>query len=116
MTRALRAVSTPPQGDAGDLANMPDTFLQCRELGHSWRPGHDTITRSTRGKVVEFSRQLFCQTCGCEAWDKYETRDFTRVGTRKISYPEGYLTKGHGRVPRSEARRALFGGTLKGKR
>lgn len=78
---------------------LPDTFLECRELGHLWRPYHATFN-----EYGGYDRVLRCSRCYTK-----RVQVITRRGVVvKNSYlhPEGYLHVGMGRIT-GDARGAM---------
>jgi hypothetical protein len=76
------------------LAQLPTTFLECRELQHNWF-GYDVIEHEARlwEEVVQCSR--------CKAEKARYVNPVTGEevrGWRSKHYEDGYLLTGHGRV------------------
>lgn len=90
--------------------DMSSQALVCRTYGHSWLPL--TMSRARRAELAKRNQVEDVCECRCGAvrtmlidlgtWDVAEHP--------RIKYPEGYLSpvKGMGRLPRSEARKAMF--------
>lgn len=86
---------TPEYADPGDVADfaasLPEKFLYCREMGHNWRP-----FSAGRFKDGGYERILRCVRCKTE-----RHQNITSVGvvvSSKYVHPEGYLSKGMGRI------------------
>jgi hypothetical protein len=105
MEWAIVVVSRPPRvkglsmADYADeeevgafAADLPDTFLLCREIGHNWRPFF------ARWDVDEnaYQRTLRCQRCKTQRhqWMSYSG---SMLGNQ-YEYTEGYQHKGLGRI------------------
>jgi hypothetical protein len=71
--------------------NLPEKYLQCRELGHLWRPW--TAASNPDGG---FDRTLRCTRCHTKREQVITNRGV--VVTNKYIHPEGYLHKGMGRI------------------
>ena len=96
-----RAVSTaepamPAHGSDADVAqaisHMGLEFIQCRDFGHSWRPYSARWVPSDNC----YESQLRCARC-----KTIRSRFLSRTGSQlsgNYDYPEGYLTKGLGRL------------------
>jgi hypothetical protein len=89
------------------LGDLPDTYIECRDMRHSWkRQGGYREVQGSRNLVA---RTLACTRCGCERTDVISVSTFDRVSTT-YHYPEGYTVKGNkstkrGMVVRREAYR-----------
>lgn len=78
------------------IADMPDRFIQCRDLGHNWKIADSEKTG--RGRQAIRTRTLFCPSC---KYNKYQTFDSEGTLVHETpDYPEGYLMKGKGRIDR----------------
>lgn len=79
--RALRPVSeqSPVQGWAEEL---PDSYLLCRDIGHSWRPFRAFV------QADGYRRTMRCQRCTTERHQDLSLRG--HVLSSSYSYPEGY--------------------------
>lgn len=68
-------------------ATLPEGYLACRELGHTWRPWRATWDAATRA----YERELRCPRC------KTERRQLVSATghaiTNSYRYPEGYQAK-----------------------
>ena len=97
------------------IADVPDTYLQCRSLLHAWQeegPGfivvdskRETERRARGGQVLFAERRLECTRCGMRRSDAYQiSSSHGHTALRKVatSYfaPEGYYVKGSGRLGR----------------
>jgi hypothetical protein len=93
--RKLKAVEEDYAIELGRIEEfaeeLPDKYLHCRELGHNWRP-------FTAGSHPDggFERVLRCTRCRCRRVQELTSRG--AVVTNKYIHPEGYLSKGHGRI------------------
>src|SRR5688572_3545900 len=95
----LRVAETAPEhpqyADLADVQefakNLPSKFLECRELGHLWRP-HD----ASRFKDGGFERVLRCTRCTTKRIQEITMRG--EVMRQHYKHPEGYLTDGMGRI------------------
>lgn len=78
---------------AEELAReLPDAYLTCRELMHSWKP---RTAGWLAGERV-FERVIRCSRCKTE---KHQTLSSTgEVLTSHYVYPDGYLAKNLGRI------------------
>ncbi len=75
---------------------MPSSYLQCRDFGHSWRPY--TATWIPDEKCYEV--QLRCNRCRT-----IRVRDIGQTGAlvgNKYKYADGYLVTGMGRLEGTE--------------
>ena len=85
--------------------DLPDTFIECRDLRHSWkRQGGYRPVKDSKSLVA---RTLAWSRCDCERTDVINFRTFDRVST-SYHYPEGYTVKGNkatkrGMIVRREA-------------
>jgi hypothetical protein len=81
-------------------AHLSISFLQCRELGHVWKPW--TARRDEEHNT--FERSLRCPRCKTK---RHETLSMRGAKLRSYyEYPEGYTTDGLGRIV-GEGRDAL---------
>lgn len=93
------------------LHDMPNAFIQCRDMRHAWevvRSYHlDTTAEGKKPQYV--SRQLECNRCGCVRTDVLNVRTFDKVAT-SYDYPEGYTILGNkvGRGTANLVRRAVY--------
>lgn len=96
--RALRVVDDfgpryASEGDVEDFAaTLSDAYLQCRELGHNWRP-------HTAGRYKDggFRRTLRCPRCRTKKHQELSSRGQI-MGSTHYTHPDGYLTHGMGRI------------------
>ena len=79
--------------------DLPEKYLECRELGHLWRPW-TAISNPDGG----FDRTLRCTRCTCKRIQVLSGRGV--VLRNYYEHPEGYLHKGMGRIE-GDARGAL---------
>jgi hypothetical protein len=70
---------------------LKTSWLQCRELGHVWKPYH-----VQRLKGGAFLRTLRCSRCTCRREQELSSRGAIISNTYK--HPEGYLRKGFGAI------------------
>jgi hypothetical protein len=92
MARTSRRVSTAstPEGEvtADDFAaDLSNAFLQCRELGHQWRPR----TASFDPSAQVFDRSLRCPSC--KTIRRQVLTSSGHVLRNAYDYPDGYLSK-----------------------
>jgi hypothetical protein len=96
MARKLRSTSRTTDfsefsGLADFAANLPEKFLQCRDFGHNWR--RHGVAANNDGT---FDRSLRCGQCGTLRIMVLSNRGM--VLSSRYEHPDGYLTKGLGRV------------------
>jgi hypothetical protein len=97
------------------IANVPDSYLQCRSMMHAWQedgPGfivvdseRETTRRARGGQRVFAERHLECLRCGMTRSDAYQiTSSHGHTALRKVATtygpPEGYYVQGAGRLGR----------------
>lgn len=70
---------------------LPDKYLECRELGHNWKP----YTASSTGEGT-WLRTLACNRCRTKR--EQEISDRGIVMKNQYIHPEGYLHAGMGRI------------------
>jgi len=79
------------------IRGLPDEYLKCRRLGHSW---DDHTVDLVRGKYVV--------TVVCSRCDNVGVEVIRRTGgvekKRRPHYPSGYLAKGLGRLDPDQIR------------
>ena len=80
-------------------AGLSVSYLQCRELGHNWRPW---VARNDTEHNC-FERALRCTRCRTKRW---EAISYSGASSDDYEYPEHYLTDGIGRIV-GEGRDAL---------
>ena len=74
------------------LADLPDDYVECRELRHQWfRQGKYTEVKGSKGLVA---RTLECARCEAVRTDVLNVQTFDRVGTT-YTYPDNYTIKGN---------------------
>lgn len=77
-----------PEVSAESFAHsLSAKFLQCRELGHVWRPWTVDFDRKSRS----FSRQLRCSSCRTVRQQILDSSG--HVVTNSYRYAEGYMAK-----------------------
>ena len=74
------------------IETMPDTFLQCRDFGHSWRPH----TARALAKRKGYEQTLRCARCLTERRRWIDSRG--EIISSGYEYAEGYLVAGLGRL------------------
>jgi len=77
------------------LEELPDEFVECRDLRHSWallQKFHPVDGKTKRVNYVV--RTLKCVRCRTERTDVLDVRTFDRVSTA-YHYAEGYTIKGN---------------------
>lgn len=83
------------------LTTLPEEFLDCRDMRHSWKRKQDYRPREQAegGRRSRLSpllyRLLVCTRCGCEREDVIYSRTFERLST-SYKYPEHYQMRGVG--------------------
>jgi len=93
MARSTRRVTAATASNDGEVtaddfaAGLTNAFLQCRELGHQWRP--NTVTFDGKAKV--FDRSLRCPSCRTIRRQVLTTAG--HVLRNAYDYPDGYLSK-----------------------
>lgn len=83
-----------PNKKAEEYTDLKDTYLECRDLGHSWRVR--TLTRQeiregVRGKhkaLWGYLRVARCSRCRTVRTDRIDA--LGNVSTRSYSYPDNY--------------------------
>lgn len=110
------------------LAGMPDEYLQCRTMQHSWveeekftviDSGREVTRRPRGGEQVFAERRLHCTRCGMVRSDAYRiTSSSGHTALHKIasSYfpPDGYWVKGAGRLGKDLVLGAKFERDIEG--
>lgn len=91
---------------------MAPEVLLCRSMNHPWqRVPLSTRRRNELLKVGQTETTWFCLRCGSQRIDVFELPTFATVSTKYVRC-EGYdiapAHRGTGRLPRLEARKALF--------
>lgn len=98
---AQRDMGYATREDVEDFAaKLSVSFLQCRELGHVWKP----YTAAFDQEHNSFARVLRCPRCRTERHETLSTRG-AKLASHYV-YPEGYTTDGLGRIV-GEGRDAL---------
>lgn len=81
--------------------DLPDTFIACRDMGHTWRPFRAWYDPEERG----YQRVLRCGRCKTER--RQLISESGAILTGGYDYPEGYTAPaGTGRID-GEGRAAL---------
>lgn len=93
--------SADPEGVASWSAELPDSFIMCRDFGHTWRPFKARYNPEEQG----YDRVLRCGRCRTERSQTISGAGLVLYG--QYDYPDGYTAPaGTGRLD-SEARGAL---------
>src|SRR5580765_3985451 len=90
MARKLKSAAPEPDEVSVETfaASLPDKFLACRELGHTWRPWR----ASWDGVARVYDRELRCHRCRT-----VRVQVVSSVGhtiSNHYRYAEGYQAKG----------------------
>lgn len=70
---------------------LPEEFLQCREMGHRWLP-----FQATENPDSSFERVLRCPRCKTRKEQQISSRGV--ILSTQYKHPEGYLHAGLGRI------------------
>lgn len=93
--RVLRVAEVEHENNIEDIIDfahdLPERFLYCREMGHNWRP-----FSAGRYKDGGYLRILRCVRCKTERHQEISARGV--ILTSSYKHPEGYLSKGLGRI------------------
>lgn len=74
------------------VATLNDSYLLCREVGHTWRPHFARLDDERQG----FVRTLRCTRCKTL---RHQLLSYSgAVLTSHYEYPDGYQHKGFGRI------------------
>lgn len=79
-----------PDAVAEAARDMPDTYLECRDYAHAWRPL--SASRTPTG----FVRVRQCSRCHTERHE--ELSQHGGIVSSHYTYPDGYLLSGLGRI------------------
>jgi hypothetical protein len=80
-----------------NLEDLPDKYLECRDMGHSWR----TVSKGVSRGGIEIIRFNVCRSCKSLRKDRFHR--FRGVTTaRSYQYSDGYLLT-QGAAPRGRA-------------
>lgn len=92
-----------------DLSGCTTEALWCRGESHSFKWVTDDTTFDTTGKrLIAWVRRMKCVECGATAHRDIDPRTF-HAKPRKIDhYPDGYLVKGQGRIPKDDVYKEQF--------
>jgi hypothetical protein len=92
--------------------NMPQSVLECRDLGHPWKRKDAGFLIAERGRgryarVVE--REVECGNCGTTRKDTYAINraGYTERTARRYKYADGYLQSRGDDVKRERLRRGM---------
>jgi len=89
MARARRQSVEPEVATWAD--DLPERFLLCRDMGHSWKP----YTASYEATARQYRRVLRCGRCHTERVQMLSTSGHIEAG--HYVYPDGYaMPKGSG--------------------
>lgn len=100
LAQAIPVPYADPSEVADFAASLSESFLQCRELGHNWKPW----TVRWLPEEVHYERALKCSRCHTERWQALTDRGAVLSG--HYVYPDGYVVQGLGRIV-GEGRDAL---------
>lgn len=75
------------------LKEVPDEYLFCRIVRHSWRYG-DVDENSTPGVYIQ---EMICPLCGTRKYQDIDAHNGRLLNTR-MHYEKDYLLKGLGRM------------------
>lgn len=81
---------------------LPDAYLSCRDLGHTWRP----FTASWDSQERAYRRVLQCSRCTTERTQWVSSSGHIAHGN-SYNYPEGYTAPGGWGRMDGQARDAL---------
>lgn len=92
--------------------HMTGEALMCRAVNHPWQ--RTPLTPSRKRELLRNGQTetvWHCLRCGSRRTDRFTLPDFDTVSS-KIEYAEGYLVgkefAGSGKLPRREARKAMY--------
>lgn len=95
-TKKRRVPSQRSYADRADVEKfahgLKDSHLQCRELGHNWRP----FTAALNTVEHYYERVLRCTRCRTERWQIITTDG--DVLSSQYKYAKGYQAEGLGRI------------------
>jgi hypothetical protein len=77
-----------PRDAESFVADVPDRFLRCRELGHMWKPL--TVTWDSAARA--YDRRLRCPSCRTVRIQVLTDRG--HVVSNRYQHADGYLAKG----------------------
>lgn len=91
MTNTPTRYATPEEVESR-AAQWSQQVLECRVDGHAWRPARATHSTAYRFYYV-------VQRCPrCQTERHTEMTERGRITARWLDYPDGYLSKGAGRI------------------
>lgn len=91
-SKGRQPIKYAPVGEVASFAKgLSQSYLLCRELGHSWR--HHTANYSATGG---FKSVLRCTRCKTERHQELSNRG--EVLRNNYDYPDGYQHEGLGRI------------------
>lgn len=85
-------MATDKDNQPKTIDDIPEEFLLCRDLGHSWRPFDVKVSR----KYGEIHRILQCRSCPTQRTQILEL-DGT-IKRSRYTYPDEYVLPGIGRM------------------
>lgn len=92
MARRRKQAPEPTPDVADFIQGLTASHLECRELGHTWRPW-----RASQGADrVSWERVLRCSRCRTERVQTLSLRG--HVVSNHYVYPDGYTSRGLGRL------------------
>ena len=92
---------------ASPVLDLQERFLQCRfDRRHTYDPKKHRWALLENGKLVQHDK--ICMVCGLKVTMFYFTRTGARDGRPTVTYPDGYLIKGQGRVEVEDVRREMI--------
>ena len=90
-----------------NLSVLSDATLWCRTERHQWDWVTDKTVVSPSGRLMEVERHSKCLRCKATRVRVISASTWHLVRA-KITYPEGYLIKGSGRIDPGEVFREQF--------
>jgi hypothetical protein len=88
---ARRTVSDHQRRIADAVESMPDTHIECRDFGHSWRP-----LAATWLDGGNLERVLTCARCSTRRYQILDRQGYVLSG--HYAYADHYLIEGIGRM------------------
>lgn len=77
---------------AKSVAEIPDTYLICRDLGHSWNFLNDSVLWGADKRPQIVTRTLKCMRCPTQRKDSYHIPSLAKVvNSTRYTYPDQYL-------------------------
>lgn len=85
----------PPAPDVSSwAADLPSRFLECRDLGHNWRPLSAYLAElalSDTERLTVYEQTMRCSRCRTERFRRLGAATGTILGNG-YAYPDGYLS------------------------